>query len=161
MDAYVGHFEAQALQASRQEAASGKRGRGAREDPMSTLTMSLRKALFNAPPPLPSSPPWYMICGGKRGVRTTHHTPCTHTPCDHTPCDHTPCKTTHHATTHHATTRSVSVHHQPSSFRPPPSSLPDTLHETQESGAAGNLVLGHGDTPVLAVKYHSPLQAGQ
>ena len=138
MDAYVGHFEAQALQASRQEAASGKRGRGAREDPMSTLTMSLRKALFNAPPPLPSSPPWYMICGGKRGVRTTHH-----------------------ATTHHATTRSVSVHHQPSSFRPPPSSLPDTLHETQESGAAGNLVLGHGDTPVLAVKYHSPLQAGQ
>ena len=143
MDAYVRHFEAQALQASRQEAASGKRGRGAREDPMSTLTMSLRKALFNAPPPLPSSPPWYMICGGKRGVRTTHHA------------------TTHHATTHNATTRSVSVHHQPSSFRPPPSSLPDTLHETQESGAAGNLVLGHGDTPVLAVKYHSPLQAGQ
>ena len=148
MDAYVGHFEAQALQASRQEAASGKRGRGAREDPMSTLTMSLRKALFNAPPPLPSSPPWYMICGGKRGVRTTHHAPTHHA-------------TTHHATTHHATTRSVSVHHQPSSFRPPPSSLPDTLHETQESGAAGNLVLGHGDTPVLAVKYHSPLQAGQ
>ena len=115
---------------------------------MSTLTMSLRKALFNAPPPLPSSPPWYMICGGKRGVRTTHHAPTHHA-------------TTHHATTHNATTRSVSVHHQPSSFRPPPSSLPDTLHETQESGAAGNLVLGHSDTPVLAVKYHSPLQAGQ
>ena len=148
MDAYVGHFEAQALQASRQEAASGKGGRGARGDPMSTLTMSLRKALFNAPPPLPSSPPWYMICGGKRGVRTTHHAPTHHA-------------TTHHATTHNATTRSVSVHHQPSSFRAPPSSLPDTLHETQESGAAGNLVLGHGDTPVLAVKYHSPLQAGQ
>ena len=90
---------------------------------MSTLTMSLRKALFNAPPPLPSSPPWYMICGGKRGVRTTHHAP------------------THHATTHRAKPHTMQPHTmQPhalfqctinpplSARRPPPYPTPYTRH---------------------------------